>query len=226
MVDWTSITIVRLEEFWGGFLGFLPKFIWAFIIFVVGWLIASGFGRLIEEILKRVQIDRLFESKKWSQSLEKADFESKPSEFIGSICKWILVIVVLSITAEILLPLGSNFSQFLSDIVAWLPNLLAAILIFVATVIISNFAEKLVKAGVHGAKVGYSKFAGTITKWAVWIFGISAILIQLGIGDELVIILLQGLVAMLAIAGGLAFGLGGKDVAADFWKGMKGKMSK
>ncbi|MEA3453102.1 MAG: hypothetical protein U9Q96_02080 [Patescibacteria group bacterium] len=226
MVDWTSITMFRLEEFWGGFLGFVPKLIWAFIIFVVGWMIASGIGRLIEEILKRVQLDKLFQSKKWSQSLEKADFESKPSEFIGSICRWILLIVVLSITAEILLPAGSNFGEFLSDVVAWLPNLLAAILIFVATVIISSFAEKLVKAGVHGAKVGYSKFAGTITRWAIWIFGISAILIQLGIADELVLILLQGIVAMMAIAGGLAFGLGGKDVAADFWEGMKEKIKK
>lgn len=226
MIDWTSITMVRLEEFWGGFLGFLPKFIWAFIIFIVGWLIASGVGRLIEEVLKRVQLDRLFEAKKWSQSLEKADFESKPSEFIGSICKWILVIVILSITADILLPIGSNFSQFLSDVVAWLPNLLAAILIFVATVIISSFAEKIVKAGVHGANVGYSKFAGTITKWSIWVFGISAILIQLGIADTLVMVLLQGIVAMIAIAGGLAFGLGGKDVAADIWKGMRGNMKK
>ena len=124
------------------------------------------------------------------------------------------------------MPIGSNFGEFLSDVTAWLPNLLAAILIFVATVIISSFAEKIVKAGVHGAKVGYSKFAGVITKWAIWIFGISAILIQLGIADELVIVLLQGIVAMMAIAGGLAFGLGGKDMAADFWKGMKEKMSK
>ena len=226
MIDWTSITALRLEEFWTGFLGFMPKFIGALVIFSIGWLIAAGIGRLVEEILKRLQLDKLFQSRKWSQSLAKADFESKPSEFIGSICKWVLVIVVLSITADILLPVESNFGEFLSDVVAWLPNLLAAILIFVATVIISSFAEKLVKAGVHGANVGYSKFAGTITKWAVWIFGISAILIQLGIGDTLVIILLQGLVAMLAIAGGLAFGLGGKDVAADIWKGMRDKMKK
>jgi len=226
MVDWTSITALRLEEFWTGFLGFMPKLIGALVIFFIGWLIAAGIGRLIEEILKRLQLDKLFQSKKWSQSLERADFESKPSEFIGSICKWILVIVVLSITADILLPIGSNFGEFLSDVVAWLPNLLAAILIFVATVIISSFAEKLVKAGVHGAKIGYSSFAGTITKWSIWIFGISAILIQLGIADALVMILLQGIVAMMAIAGGLAFGLGGKDIAADFWKGMKGKMSK
>jgi len=226
MVDWTSITMLKIEEFWEGFLDFMPRLIWALIIFVVGWLIAAGIGRLVEEILKRLQLDKLFQARKWSQALEKAEFGAKPSEFIGSICKWILIIVVLSITAEILLPPASNFGAFLGKVIAWLPNLLAAVLIFVATVIIASFAEKLVKAGVHGAKVGYGKLAGSIAKWAIWIFGISAILIQLGIGSQLVAILLQGIVAMLAIAGGLAFGLGGKDAAADIWAGLRDKFSK
>jgi len=224
MVDWTSITIQGLEGFWQGFLIFIPKLILALIIFIIGWLIASGIGRLIHEVLKRLQLDKLFQVRKWSSALEKADFDSTPSEFIGAIVKWILVIVFLAISVEIL---GLNqFSLFLTQVVGWFPNLLAAILIFVATVIIAGFSEKLVKAGVHGTKVGYSKLAGAIVKWSVWIFGISAILIQLGIGNQLVTILLQGIVAMLAIAGGLAFGLGGKDVAADIWKGMKDKLQK
>jgi hypothetical protein len=224
MVDWTSITIQGLENFWQGFLIFIPKLILALIVFIIGWLIASGIGRLIHEILKRLQLDKLFQVRKWGDVLQKADLDSTPSDFIGAIIKWILVIVFLAISVEIL---GLNqFSVFLTQIINWLPNLLAAILIFVATVLIAGFSEKLVKAGVHGTKVGYSKLAGAVVKWAVWVFGISAILIQLGIGNELVTILLQGIVAMLAIAGGLAFGLGGKDVAADIWKGMKDKLQR
>jgi len=224
MVDWTLITTQALGDFWQGFIIFLPKLILSLIVFTIGWIIASGIGRLIQEILKRLQLDKLFQVRKWSEALEKADFDSSPSEFIGSIIKWILVIVSLSISVEIL---GLNqFSIFLAKIVAWLPNLLAATLIFVAIVIVASFAEKIVKAGVHSTKVGYSKLAGAIVKWAVWVFGISAILIQLGIGDALVVILLQGIVAMIAIGGGLAFGLGGKDVAADIWKGIRSKIQK
>ena len=217
--------MVKLGELWESFLSFMPQFIWALIIFVIGWFFAIGISRLIEEVLKRLKFDKLFQIKKWSEALEKAEFKAKPSEFIGSICKWILIIVVLSIIAEILLPPAAAFGEFLSNVVAWLPNLLAAILIFVATVVISGFVEKLVKAGLHGAKIEYDKIIGAISKWAIWIFGISAILMQLGIGRELILVLFQGIIFLLALAGGLAFGLGGKDVAADFCKQMRDKFN-
>ncbi len=224
MDAWTTIAWSGIEKFWLGFLDFIPKLILALIVFIIGWLIAAFIGRIIQEVLKRLQLDKLFQVKKWSEALEKAEFDAKPSEFIGSLIKWILVIVTLSISVEVLgLP---QFSAFLGQVVNWLPNLLAAVLIFVATVIIASIAEKLVRASVHGTKVGYSKLAGTITKWAVWIFGISAILIQLGIGRSLILVIFQGVIALLAIAGGLAFGLGGKESASGFLRELKDKFSK
>ncbi|OQX70862.1 hypothetical protein B6D52_03275 [Candidatus Parcubacteria bacterium 4484_255] len=221
MTDWTLATSQGIQNFWQGFIVLVPKLILALIVFFVGWIIAAGIGRIIEEILKRAQLDKLTQMKKWGESLEKADFDFAPSQFIGSLCKWILIIVVLSISVEIL---GLNqFSLFLNSVIAWLPNLLVAILIFVAVAIIASFTEKLVKASVRGATVGYSKLAGAVSKWAIWIFGIAAILIQLGIANSLILVLFQGLVALLAIAGGLAFGLGGKDVAADILKDIREK---
>lgn len=217
-------TSQSMESFWGfldSFVSFLPKLILALIIFLIGWIIAAGIGRIIQEILKRVQLDKLTQMKNWGKSLEKADFEFVPSEFIGSLCKWILLIVVLSLSVEVL---GlSQFSLFLNHVVAWLPNLLAAVLIFVAIAVIANFTEKLVRASVQGTTVGYSKLAGSASKWAIWIFGIGAILIQLGIASSLILVIFQGLVALLAIAGGLAFGLGGKEVAADILKDIRSK---
>lgn len=221
MSDWTLTTTQGIQDFWQGFIILIPKLILALIVFLIGWIIAAGIGRIIEEILKRAQLDKLTQMKKWGKSLEKADLGFVPSQFIGSLCKWILTIVVLSISVEIL---GLNqFSLFLNSVVGWLPNLLAAILIFVAIAVIASFTEKLVRASVHGTTVGYSKLAGAVSKWAIWVFGIAAILIQLGIAKSLIIVIFQGLVALLAIAGGLAFGLGGKDVAADILKDIKGK---
>jgi hypothetical protein len=217
----TSQGIASFWSFLDSFISFLPKLILSLVIFLIGWLFAAIIGKVIQEVLKRVQLDKLTQMKKWGKSLEKADFEFVPSEFIGSLCKWILLIVVLSISVEIL---GlSQFSFFLNEVVVWLPNLLVAVLIFVAIAVIANFTEKLVRASVHGTTVGYSKLAGAVSKWAIWIFGIGAILIQLGIATSLIIVIFQGLVALLAIAGGLAFGLGGKEVAADILKNIKAK---
>jgi hypothetical protein len=222
MTDWTTVAMRGIEEFWLGFLSFLPQLILAIIILLLGWIIAVGVGRIIQEILKRLQLDKITQMGKWKESFEKAEFDTTPSEFIGAIFKWILIIVFLSIAVE---TVGLvEFSRFLNKVVAWLPNLLAAVLIFVVTVVIAGFAEKLVKASVHGARVAHSKLAGSIAKWAVWIFGISAIIVQLlpQVG-HLVVILLQGVIALIVIAGGLAFGLGGKEVAGDFLKELRDK---
>ena len=222
MTDWTLAT-EGLQEFWQGFAIFVPKLILALIVFLVGWIIAAGIGKIIQEVLKRAQLDKLTKMKKWGKSFEKADFDFTPSEFIGGLCKWILLIVVLSISVEVL---GlSQFSNFLNKVVIWLPNLLAAILIFVAVAIIASFAEKLVRASIHGTKVGYGKVAGIITRWALWTFGIAAILIQLGIASNLILVIFQGLVYLVTIAGGLAFGLGGKEVAADILKDLRSKFT-
>jgi hypothetical protein len=220
MTDWIS-NFQGLQDFWQGFVIFLPKLILALIVFLIGWIFAAGIGRIVQEVLKKLQLDKLTQMKKWGKSFEKADFDFTPSEFIGGLCKWILLIVVLSISVELL---GlSQFSIFLNKVVMWLPNLLVAILIFVAIAVISSFTEKLVRASIHGTKVGYEKLAGAIAKWAIWIFGIAAILIQLGIASNLILVIFQGLIYLLTIAGGLAFGLGGKEVAADILKDLRDK---
>jgi len=229
MADWLSSStesLSSLEAFGRGVLEFLPLLIAALIVFIIGWLISAGVGKLFEGILKKLQLDKLFKAKKWDQALEKAEFSGGPSEFIGGLIKWILIIVFLSISVEIL---GlTQFGYFLNETVLkiWIPNILAAILIFVATVIVAGFAEKLIKASLHGAKVEHGKLGATIVKWLIWVFGISAILVQfnIAIADEVVTTIFGGIVAFIVIAGGLAFGLGGKEVAADILKGLRNKL--
>ncbi len=220
--DWSSITVQALQNLWEGFLKFLPKLIGALIIFIVGWFIAVWVGKLIAEVLKRLRFDRLFEKTKWDEALRKADFKMKMSDFIGGIVKWVLVIVFLLVTVEVL---GAGaFAGFLKAIVAWLPNLLVAAAIFVVTVIVADFAEKLTQAIVGKMNVGYTKFVGGIVKWAIWVFALLAILGQLGVAREIVQTLIQGFVALLVISSGLAFGLGGRDLAKDILEGFRKRL--
>jgi len=220
--DWSSITIEALQNLWQGFIGFMPQLIGALIVFIVGWFIAVWIGKLIAEILKRLKFDSIFEKTKWEKALEGAEFKMKISDFFGALVKWVLVIVFLLATVEIL---GlSQFAGFLKAIVSWLPNLVVASAIFVVAVVIADFIEKLVKAIVGKMNVGYAGFIGSIIKWAIWIFAILAILAQLGVAREIVQTLIQGLVALLVISSGLAFGLGGKDVAKDILEGFRGKI--
>lgn len=220
--DWSSITLDALQRLWQGFIGFLPELIGALVVLIVGWFVSVWIGRLVTEILKRLKLDRLFERTRWEKAFEKAELKMSVSDFIGDIVKWILVIVFLLAAVEIL-GLG-QFAGFLKAIVAWLPNLVVAVAIFVVAVIVADFSERIFKAIVGKMEVGYTKFLGSIIRWSIWIFAILAILSQLGVASEIVQILVGGFVALIVISSGLAFGLGGKDLAREVLEGLKGKL--
>lgn len=222
LVDWYSVTFEALKGLWQAFLMFIPKLVGAIIIFIIGWFISVGVGKLISEILKRIKFNQIFEKGVWKDALEKAEFKIDASGFIGVICKWILVIVFLLAAVEIL---GlAQFADFLVKVLAYLPNVIVAALIFVVAVIISDILEKLVRAVVEGVRVGYGQVVGAIVRWSIWVFAVLAILIQLKIAPALLQSLFIGFVALLAIAGGIAFGLGGKEVAAELLQNLKKKL--
>lgn len=221
--DWSTITLQTLQTVWKEFLLFLPNLIGAIIVFVIGWFISIGIGKLIAEILRRLKIDRFFERSGWKETLERAEIKVNVSEFIGAIFKWILVIVFLLISVEIL---GLHqFADFLERVLAWLPNLIVAVAIFIVAVILADILGKIIRAGAKKMEIGYTVFLGTVVRWAIYIFAALAILLQLGITPTIIDTFIKGFVAMIALAFGLAFGLGGKDAAAKLIEDLQKKIS-
>jgi len=222
--DWSGITLLNLQDFWQRFLGFVPNLLGAIIILLIGWFIADWVGKLITEILKKLKFDKIFERTQWQNALEKADFKVSVSYFFGELTQWILMIVFLLASVEIL---GSKqLALVLNKIINWLPNLIVVVSIFVVTVIIAEFAKKIIQAVIEKAGVSHAKFVASIAQGAIWIFAIFAILIQLEIAKELLQILFTGIVALIVISCGLAFGLGGRDLAKDILEGLRGKLKK
>ena len=221
--DWGTITFEALQSVWQGFLKFIPNLFGAIIIFVIGWLIAVGIGRLISEILERLKFNKIFERTGWQESLAKAEVKVNPAEFIGAIFKWILVIVFLLAAVEILGLL--QFAVLLRSVISWLPNLIVAIAILVVAVILADILEKIVKASLTKMGIGYAGFLGQVIKWAIYIFAVLTTLLQLGIAPSVINALVIGFVGMISLALGLAFGLGGKDAAAKLIEDLQRKIS-
>ena len=223
IVDWANITIDALKNSWQAIVSYLPKLFGAIVVFVIGWLFATFLGRLIAEILKKLNLNKLFDRLGWKEAWEKAELKVDPAEFVGAIFKWIIIIIFLSSAVVDVLGL-KQFETFLTEIVLWLPNLLVAIAIFVVAIVIADILEKLIKASVKKMEIGYVGFIGTLVRWAIYIFAFLAIIEQL-IGSEVINTLMSGFVAMVALAFGLAFGLGGKDAAAKLIEDLKKKIS-
>ena len=202
---------------------FLPKLIVAIIAFVIGWFVAILLGKLVSEILTRLKLNQLFERTGWKEAFERAEIKVNPSEFIGAIFKWVLVIVALQVAVEILgLP---QFAALLNRFVSWIPNLIVAIAILIVAIIVADILQKIIKASAQKIGVKYVGILGGIVRWGIYILAIFAILLQLNVATTIVNAFILGFIGMLSLAFGLAFGLGGKDAAAKIIEYIRRKLS-
>ena len=209
---WADVIAFSLQNLWGGFVVFLPNFIGALIVLIIGLVIAAGLGKIVEKLVDALKLDKLLEQLGLNKMLERGDVRLHSGHFIGALIKWFFVIVTLLAVSDIL---GlAAFSDFLTQVLLYVRNRVTAVLIMLAGVVMAAFSSKLVRASVLASRLHSARFLGALTKWAILIFAFLAALSQLGVAGALVNTLIMGFVAMLAIAGGLAFGLGGKDVAA------------
>jgi len=222
--DW-FLTII--QPFLQDLINFVAKLVLAIVVFIIGYLISVGIGKIITEILKSVKFNKLFNKEGWSKALQKASIEVDPSEFIGAIIKWVFVIVSLLLAVDIL-----NLSQFgmiLTEVIDYLPNVVVAVLIFVVAVIISDIIEKVVRVTVERMKVGYGYLASSIIRWAIWIFTVFLILDQLLPNSELIktlyMAIVWGIVGSISLGVAIAIGLGGKDTASEIIKDMRHKIT-
>ncbi len=221
--DWSLITTQALQGAWQNILLFLPNLLAAIVIFILGWFVAIWIGKLIAGILSSIKFDALFDKTGWKEAIENAELKVSPSGFIGAICKWILVIVALMIATDIL---GwAAFASILGSIIAWVPNLLVAVIILIVAIIIADIIEKLVRMSAKKMGISFVNFLGVIVKWAIYIFAGLAALVQLGITPDIVKILMMGFVGTLALALGLSFGLGGKEAAGRLIEEARKQMS-
>lgn len=213
LINWGSIFVNSFSGVWLKFVELLPNIVGALIIFIVGLFVAEGLGRLVTRVLQRLYIDQAIAKTGLKNAFEKIGFRLNISRAIGLLVTWFLYAVLLIAVAEILKL--EQISLFLQSVVLYLPNVIIAVIILVVGIIVGNFIFTVVREASLAAKLASADFLAAVAKWAVLIFTFMAALVQLKVATELIQILFTGLVLMFALAGGIAFGLGGKDKAKE-----------
>ncbi len=210
--NWTDVIVGSLQNLWLGFANFVPNLIAAIIVLIVGLIVAAGLGALVEKIFEGLHLDQFLEKLGLKPFFERAGLRMRASYFLGRLVYWFVVIsFLLAVTQSLGL---YTFSLFLTSVVTYLwQSVIAAVLIMLAALVLANFLRRIVIASVLSAKLRSAQFLGSLTWWAVVVFGLLAALQQLNIAATIIQTLVTGFIAMLALAGGLAFGLGGKDYA-------------
>ena len=210
---WGQVLLGSLQNLWMGVIAFIPGLILAIVIFLIGWLIATMIGKAVAQLISAVKLDHVLRQAGLEDLLQKGGFSLNSGAFIGGLVKWFVILVFLVASLDIL---GlSEVNMFLRQVVlVYLPNVIIAALILLVGSVLADAAARVVKGSASAAEVTSSNFLGSVTKWAIWIFTLLIALTQLGIAAQLIQILFMGAVAMLALAGGLAFGLGGQNQAS------------
>src|SRR3990170_2516172 len=222
---WGQVFSSSLQSLWLGFIGFVPNLIVAIVVFIVGWVLGSVVGRALAQVVTALKIDKLFQSVGAEEVLSRAGVKLNVGGFIGEIVKWFIIIVFLMTSLEVL---GlQQVNNFLREVVlAYLPQVFIAALILILATVVADFIRKVVSGTARAANVRGANMVGTISYYAIWIFALIIALSTLGIAPQFMQILFTGIVAMLAIAGGLAFGLGGRDAAQRSIENLSEGMSK
>ena len=208
-----SVVLSALRDLYSKTLSYLPNLLAAIIVVIVGWLIAIFLSKLVQKALELIKIDYLANQLGLQHLSDRVGRRLSLSAFGGWLVKWFFFLGSFIAAADIL---GLNdVSTFLyQQVLGYAGHVIVAMAVLLLGILAANFFGNLVTATVKASGLHSGESLGAITKWAIVVFSVIATLSQLQIATTFLQDLFRAVVAMLAIAGGLAFGLGGKDHAA------------
>jgi len=190
------------------------------------------FGILIGKFFEKISL-RIFEKAKLKSVLKRVGGEDllrlisekfDLSNFITQIVKWFFVFFALMVAFEILNL--ERVSDFFQSIVNYYPNIFIAILIFLTSLYLLDFSKKIFVGTLEKEKISFAPLLGRGFSFFIWTITILAILYQLKIVPELILSVFIGFVAIVSLALGISFGLGGKNLAEKILKDLSEKLKK
>lgn len=215
MID--AITTVITNSI-SAILTYLPQLFGGLLILLVGLLIAAALKKGVIVLFRALRVERWLEE----AGVAKGKSVNVWIELFAELVRWTIIVLFLIPAAEIWgIPRVTNV---LNQLLLYVPNVFIAAIVGLVGAVAANFVSDIIR---HGSSALGSKSANAIASvayGAIIFFTVLIVLNQLGVASDLIRILFTGIVAMLAIAGGLAFGLGGKDVARDILEQLRKKL--
>jgi len=216
----TTVTAAVVGAF-ASFVSYLPQLIGGLIILAIGLVLGAIVYRVILGLLKAVRLEK-FLSRYGISEIE--GHEVGWSEILAELSRWLIIIVFLVPTLQTWQLNAVN--SVLSQVILYLPRVIIAVVLVMVGLVFAKLAYKIAYNSCRSLGKSTAHAIGLVARWSILIFVGFLVLDQLGVAQELLRILFAGIVAMLALAGGLAFGLGGQGVAGSVLESVKAKFNK
>jgi fumarate reductase subunit D len=212
---------VALESAWAEIVRFVPRLGLFLLVLVVGWLVARVVLSLVDKLLTAARLDPLMERTGLAEPLRRAGFE-RSGRFVALVLYYALLLLVLQLALGVF---GPNAVQdAVSQIVAFIPNILVALIIIIVTGIFASVVNRLLAPAYESTDVG--GFLRRIVTIAIWVIGAFAAIDQLGVARTIVDTLFTAVVGALSLILIIKFGVGGIWAARDrFWPAVYDRVS-
>jgi hypothetical protein len=199
-----------------------PSLIFSGITLLFGILVGKIFKKVSKNFFGRIRINSVLKRIGLIDSFEKIGISFDAQKFFSEIVQWFFIILFLMLSFEIM---GlTRFSDFLEKVVLYFQNIFISILIFIFSSYLVDFSQKVFIGYLEKEKMAFSRVFGKGTSLAIWILAGLAILYQLKIVPELILVIFIGAVALIVLVIGISFGLAGKEIAAKFLKEIEEKL--
>ncbi len=198
---------------------FSPNIINAVIVFLLGILVARWARDILKAFFRSIRFDQVIKRVGWEDFFQKIHPNFDVLTSFEAITQIFFVLLFLMIASEIIEL--RIFSQFIEKIIVYSPNIFISMVIFIFTVYLVDFSQKIVVGTRTFKEISYSRFFGRAIDWIIRGLAILAILYQLKIVPQLILVIFIGVVLAIALALGISLGLAGKEPAIKLLKDVK-----
>lgn len=212
-MNYSTTVLSALQALYVKVASWLPNLIAAIIVLILGWIIGVFLAKIVEKVLEAIKLDTFANQLGMHRLSERSGRKLSLAALGAWLVKWFFFLGSIMAAANIL-GLTQVTDFFNNQVLTYAGNVIIAVVILFLGILAANFFSGLVESSVRASGLHASATAlGALTRWAIVIFTVIAALSQMQIATSFLQDLFRAIVAMLAIAGGLAFGLGGRDHA-------------
>lgn len=193
---------------------FLPKIFGALIILLIGWMIAKMLKKLIVKALGLVKFEFLTEKSGIDKFLKEGGVKFSPNEIVGIFFYWVFMLIIIM---AVLNSIGlSKASDLFYLVISYIPNVIVAVVMIIIGMYLANLVSQMLLTSLTSMQDKTAKLISKVAYYSIILITIFITLVQLNIAEEIVVSAFQLLFGAICLAFALAFGLGGKDKAAEF----------
>jgi len=213
MTSYSEIILHSLQSFVHSFMSALPKVFFAIVIVLLGWLFARIIEKAVVKLLQTAQFDKLANRINTTHMLEQANIKLSVSELAGRFIYWLLILVVVITTADIL---GWNaVTGEISKLLSYLPQLLSAIVFFIAGIYIATFVRDIVSGATRTLGISAGRIISSLVYILLFLLVTLTTLEQAGMDTNILTSNLLLIIGAILLAAAISYGFASRVLLAN-----------